>query len=178
VFISAGSRCVASRRGPDTFSRRPTPLLLSPDGRRLHSERHAVSLDEEQLRSRTELLLDDRSAVGAGAAPPQREHWRGRRSHAGVCLLLPRFDSPRESRARAHRSDRGSREGRVRGSASGTRSARARLYGAHRAVETTRRPERASRAHQIAAARGGCKLRSSSATLRAYCLLGVARQLR
>jgi hypothetical protein len=46
--------------------------------------------DAEQAPRLGVLLIDDRSAVGAGAAPPQFQHWRGRRPQAGGRLLPTR----------------------------------------------------------------------------------------
>jgi hypothetical protein len=51
------------------------------------------SLDDQQQLPVAVLLLDDRSAVGAGAAPPQKQRSRERRLRPAVQLLVVRGES-------------------------------------------------------------------------------------
>jgi hypothetical protein len=48
----------------------------------------ALAKDDERERRSTVLLLDDRSAVGAGAAPPQKQRSRERRLRPAVQLVV------------------------------------------------------------------------------------------
>jgi hypothetical protein len=51
-----------------------SPHVLRIGCERLGSEDGTIEMDEEQAPGLAVLLLDDRSAGGAGAAPPQAEH--------------------------------------------------------------------------------------------------------
>jgi site-specific recombinase XerC len=106
---------------PDQTDRRSAPRVARRA--RWFARRSAVSDQHRQ------------AAHPQGARPSDRQVRRPRRR----ALPVPDREDDHATRPAPHRRDAATARG-GRGSASGTSSASARLYGAHRAVETTRRP--------------------------------------
>jgi hypothetical protein len=79
------ARLTTERSSADTAAPRGTaPVSPAPTGR---------LLGPTSSRAGCQPWFSNRSAVGAGAAPPQFQHWRGRQSRTGAGLELVQSDS-------------------------------------------------------------------------------------